>query len=367
MPYGPDDWEGTGMSLRELAESFAKSGYYRDATRPEQVLVKLLMGKELGLSMLASMAGLQIVEGKPELAAGTLAALIKKSGKYDFRIKEHTNEGCTLVFYQLKPEKEILGEVTYALDDAKRAGLAGRTNWTRNPSDMYFARAVSRGYRRHTPDAASLTTIYVEGEIDQKAFPGAGKNGEPETEAEQDARNPFMPALDDMPAPGRSPEAQAEANGEAEDAKPRRTRKGGAPSPAPTASQGPSSETSASQEEGVVPPAASSVIDQETGEVLGPPAPPDPGEDWGPQVFTYNGVEYRTKGLTIEQFADASTLLAELAKLTDSRAAMEQGKEAIRAILGRYGSRVDLTREQGEMLLKGLQVHIRRINNEVSI
>ena len=51
------------------------------------------------------------------------------------------------------------------MEDAKRAGLLGKTSWQRYPEDMLFARALSRGARRFCPDALG-GAIYTPEELE---------------------------------------------------------------------------------------------------------------------------------------------------------------------------------------------------------
>ena len=86
---------------KELAETmtlgdiFVQSGMFTDIKSQAQAVVKILAGRELGLSPLESMTNIYIVNGKVALQAKVIAALIKKSGKYDYRIDKQSNEECS--------------------------------------------------------------------------------------------------------------------------------------------------------------------------------------------------------------------------------------------------------------------------------
>ena len=64
-------------------------------------------------------------------------------------------------------ENELVGEVEFTVEDAKRAGLTGKDNWRKYPSDMLWARMISRAKRRVAPDVCM--GAYVEGEISGSA------------------------------------------------------------------------------------------------------------------------------------------------------------------------------------------------------
>jgi hypothetical protein len=63
--------------LFRVAKALAMSGMFKDARQAEQAFAKILLGRDLGLSPTQAMTGIHIVEGKPEIAATTLAGFIK--------------------------------------------------------------------------------------------------------------------------------------------------------------------------------------------------------------------------------------------------------------------------------------------------
>jgi hypothetical protein len=133
----------------EIGKILAESGYFSDAKQVAQAAVKVLAGQELGLGPIAAMTGVHIVQGKVTLGANLIAALIRKSGRYDYRIVEHTDQVCRIVFYS---NGNQIGESSFSIDDAKRAGLLKTGPWTQHPRNMLFARALSNGAKWHTPD-----------------------------------------------------------------------------------------------------------------------------------------------------------------------------------------------------------------------
>jgi hypothetical protein len=111
------------------------------------------------------MNGLHLIQGKAVLAANTMAAAIKRSGKYDYRAVTN-DDACTITFYDLSRVDKSgvplqIGTTTFSMDDARRAGLGGQ-NWKKYPRAMLFARAISAGYREHCPDALGAAPVYVE-------------------------------------------------------------------------------------------------------------------------------------------------------------------------------------------------------------
>ena len=160
------------LTLSEAAELMAKSGFFLDAKQASQAAVKLIIGQELGLSIVASMKGIHVFDGNIELATTTMATLIKRSGVYRVTIIKANEEGCELAFKEL-----IQGDwydcgpaVGFTMAEAQRAGLAGKNNWKNYPADMCYSRALSRGFRRYCPELAG-GPVYVQGETSDPSEP----------------------------------------------------------------------------------------------------------------------------------------------------------------------------------------------------
>lgn len=159
--------------VHRLGETLARSGYFKDTRDAAQAVVKILYGAEIGLGPVQAMMGVHIIEGKPAPGAALVAALIKRSGKYTYRVRRWDATGCELEFFERVEGKwESLGPASFDEADAKRASLLGRGPWKSFPKAMYFARAVTVGGRTYTPD------IFGGAVYDPEEF-----GGEPQLEA----------------------------------------------------------------------------------------------------------------------------------------------------------------------------------------
>ena len=139
-------------SVREvetLAHHFAESGFFADSKGLSQAVTKILAGQELGIGPVTALTGIYIVKGRVTLSANLIAASIKRGGKYNYRVKELTDERCVIAFFE---GKEAVGESAFSMADAKRAELANGDNWKKYPRNMLFARAISNGAKVFTPD-----------------------------------------------------------------------------------------------------------------------------------------------------------------------------------------------------------------------
>lgn len=146
--------------IMSIGKAFAESGMFTDIKSAAQAIVKIQAGQEIGIPPFAAMSGIHIIQGKPTIGAGLIASSIKGSGKYDFRVVEHSEKICSIEFFQ---GKESLGISTFTIDDAKKAGTK---NIDKFPKNMLFARAISNGVKFYTPDVFS-GPVYTPEEMEQ--------------------------------------------------------------------------------------------------------------------------------------------------------------------------------------------------------
>lgn len=140
----------------EYGKVFAESGVFPDVKSAAQGAIKVLAGREVGLSPLQSLNAFYFVNGRLAMVVQAMAALIKKSGKYDYQIDNQTAEGCTISFYRIQEgKKEKIGESTFDKTKAAKAGIINKDNWKNYPENMYFARALGNGAKWYCPDAIS--------------------------------------------------------------------------------------------------------------------------------------------------------------------------------------------------------------------
>jgi hypothetical protein len=141
------------------ARAMAQSGYFADAKQAAQAIVKVLAGHEMGFGPFASMTGIHIIQGRPAIGANLMAAAVKANPRYDYRVKEMSNERCLIAFFE---GGQPIGESEFTLADAKAAGTK---NLDRFPRNMLFARAMSNGVRWYCPDVFSGSTVYTPEEL----------------------------------------------------------------------------------------------------------------------------------------------------------------------------------------------------------
>lgn len=146
------------------------------------ILSVMLMARELGLKPLTAISGgINNIQGKFEISARTMNMLIRQHG-HRLQVIARDNNICT-IFAKRKDTGEEM-QVSYHIDEARLAGLVKPGGgWTKNPTDMLFARAISRLARSMFPDC--IGGCYVEGEL-QESIQGKVYDGPldmPEIEA----------------------------------------------------------------------------------------------------------------------------------------------------------------------------------------
>lgn len=149
-------------ALQKASNALYKSGYFKDVTSEAQAIVKVLAGAELGLPPFASMAGINIIQGKPALGANVIATLVKNDPRYNYRIQKSDDTTCIIEWFE---DGKSVGTAGFTMDEAKRAGLTGKDNWNKYPSDMLFARAITRGARRFAPGIFGGAPVYTPEEL----------------------------------------------------------------------------------------------------------------------------------------------------------------------------------------------------------
>lgn len=161
--------------IRQWAEVFVQSGMFKDSKSLAQAIVKIQAGQELGLPPFAAMRGFDVIEGKPAPNAGLTAALVRRSGRYDYRVLRSDTSACELEWLD---HGRAIGTSSFTVEEAKAAGLAGKQVWRAYASDMLFARALTRGARRFCADVF-LGSVYTPEELgaDEPAHADEAPNG----------------------------------------------------------------------------------------------------------------------------------------------------------------------------------------------
>jgi hypothetical protein len=160
----------------ELANQIAGTDFVPTNLRnnPAAITAAILYGDEVGVGPMQSLARIAVINGRPTLAAETQRALILAAG-HDLWVEESTVTKCTIA--GRRKDSDATSRITWTLDDARRAGLAGKGNWKAYPRQMLLARASAELARAVFPDA--IGGLAATEELEDHPEPGNGTNPAP--------------------------------------------------------------------------------------------------------------------------------------------------------------------------------------------
>jgi len=150
--------------------------------KPDDILVSMLHGQEVGLPHLQALQSIATVNGIPSVYGDAALALVRASGKLDdfdewievdgvrqagssFPIMKWADEGKMIIGYCLSQRVGAKRPRTtsYSVDDAKRAGLWGKQGpWSTVPQRMLMFRARGWNLRDEFGDVLKGLAIYEE-------------------------------------------------------------------------------------------------------------------------------------------------------------------------------------------------------------
>lgn len=120
--------------------------------KPEDTLVAMMMGNEIGLNPMQAIQNIAVINGRPSIWGDALLALVQNhpsfvsiEESYDPATESAT---CTVARKGGKPHTEI-----FSREDATTAGLWGRNTWKQYPKRMLAMRARGFALRNQFADA----------------------------------------------------------------------------------------------------------------------------------------------------------------------------------------------------------------------
>ncbi len=150
------------MVFTTISKQAAESNFYKNFGGQPGIMMTILAARELGVPpMLALNGGIANIQGKLEISARLMNAMMRRAG-IKIAIQKSSDDECVLVGSRSDSGDTVT--VSYTVAEAQKAGLVKPGGgWVKNPKDMCFARAISRLARQIAPDI--IGGCYVEGEI----------------------------------------------------------------------------------------------------------------------------------------------------------------------------------------------------------
>ncbi len=148
LPSG-QEW----MLIKEQASLVVKTGFLPSAIKtPEQAIAVALKGRELGVPMMQAFAHIHIIEGKPSISSELMLALIYRNvSSAIINFVQTDDKAC--VIHAARSSGQGASKFSFTIEDAKRAGVTGKSNWVKYPAAMLRARAISAMARAVFADA----------------------------------------------------------------------------------------------------------------------------------------------------------------------------------------------------------------------
>lgn len=126
-------------------------------TKPEEVLITVQFGMELGLSPMAALQNITPINGRPTLWGDAVAGIVNRSGLLEAYSQKMVGTqgaddwGYTVTAKRKGREEPFVATFTVAM--AKKAGLWGKAGtWTQYPDRMLLSRARTFALRDGFPD-----------------------------------------------------------------------------------------------------------------------------------------------------------------------------------------------------------------------
>lgn len=136
----------------QAASIFNKSGLYPKFKGPEQMIMIIMRGRELGIGATSSLDVIDMIQGKPTMKAAGMLALVmqhKEVCKFIQCVESSSNKSVWKT-HRVGYPYETTSEFT--IDDADRMGLTSKDNWRKQPAIMLKWRACSQIIREVYPD-----------------------------------------------------------------------------------------------------------------------------------------------------------------------------------------------------------------------
>ena len=166
--------------VSQLAHAIAGTSFVPAALRGDEpaIVAAVLYGDEVGLPPMAALSKVAVIDGKPSLAAEAQRALILSQG-HELWVEDSTVTRVTVAGRRRGSQQ--IQRVTWTIDDAKRANLAGKSNWRSYPRAMLLARASAELARAAFADC--IGGLPASEELEDVTPSGDGAEPEPQPEA----------------------------------------------------------------------------------------------------------------------------------------------------------------------------------------
>lgn len=182
VKYNKLDNFNTANEIMDTARLLIESKIIPAAYKtPEQVLVSVMKGRELGLGAITSLENLYYINGVATASINLLLALATKAGVAIKTLKDfepvyqevRDDKGAVVLGPDGQPSKKVVdyetvirvyrkheylgmvieNDVVFRFSEAREMGLTGKDNWVKQKRNMTWVRCAARALRRFAGDA----------------------------------------------------------------------------------------------------------------------------------------------------------------------------------------------------------------------
>lgn len=151
MPIEPESYNEVIL----FADLAVKAGYFQ-LRNVQDAALRILYGREMGLSTMQSLMGVQVVEGNPGLKAHVIGARVQQSGVWNFNVVKWDDTICEIEFTK---HGKYHNKSAFTIEDGlkskgvpKDGWFKPLSNWDKFTKAMLFARALTQGVRAFCPE-----------------------------------------------------------------------------------------------------------------------------------------------------------------------------------------------------------------------
>ena len=201
------EWAAEARAAASIAESLARTSFAPKAFqgKPQEITAAILTGGEMGMSPMASLRSIHMIQGTPSLSAHAQRGVALGKG-HRVWVEESTDKKA--VVCGQRAGTDDVQRSTWTIARAEQAGLPNKNpNWKTQPQAMLVARASSEVCRLIAADALLGMPYTVEELQDSDGVPPqTSKGGKRQVAslAKKPEPEPADPWMDD--APGVSPD-----------------------------------------------------------------------------------------------------------------------------------------------------------------
>lgn len=187
----------------QFSEMLAKSQMVPKAyqNKPEDIMVAVQWGYEIGLAPLQALQNISVINGKPSVYGDAAMALVQASpiceGVDEYMEGEGTPNPVAVCVARRKGRNPVIAR--FSVEDAKRAGLWGKSGpWQSYPKRMMQMRARGFALRDAFPDVLKgLITAEEAQDYPSEAVPRPARDVTPRNplDALQEPAKPALPAV----------------------------------------------------------------------------------------------------------------------------------------------------------------------------